>query len=431
MSRWLVAVLLLFACIVTGCSYDPVEPGLFGRPMTRQTTAPPIRPVTPEETLPAPNPDLPVVGEAIWTSADGLDITMRLAVHAVRRVEGATVLDWSVTPLHGAGLRPKDQLPTTANLGLSRQGEGYPDILLVDAARSRVYRPLTRKGWGSQCLCTPLSLAQRNLRLDHTTVLQIAFPALPDDLDNVDVQFATVPPFWRVPVTPPGMLPLASSATDLTRPAYPTPVIASSKPFNYHAAGQLYLVMVNAVYASSSFTSIAWTVLSLEPGRGLQAALTPPIADAAPPRRAYNPISAGGPQIKAGAGRSVWRARLVTTKLAGLGALECLCTDLRSGGAALRRTGQQMRVITNLPPLPPGTVRVDVVFPGLATFTDLAVRPAPASTFRSAGPAVRETGFWTYRADQPHPGWAMQEWPTPLPQTDLRRFQATLDAIVR
>lgn len=90
--------------------------------------------------------------------------------------------------------------------------------------------------------------------------------------------------------------------------------------------------MVNAVYASSSFTSIAWTVLSLEPGRGLQAALTPPIADAAPPRRAYNPISAGGPQIKAGAGRSVWRARLVTTKLAGLGALECLCTNLRSGG---------------------------------------------------------------------------------------------------
>jgi hypothetical protein len=121
----------------------------------------------------------------------------------------------------------------------------------------------------------------------------------------------------------------------------------------------------------------------------------------------------------------------VTTKLAGLGALECLCTDLRSGGAALRQTGLQMRVITNLPPLPSGTARVDIVFPGLATFTDLAVTPAPDSTFRSAGPAVRETGFWTYRADQPHPGWAAQDWPTPLPQTDLRRFQATVDAIVR
>ena len=183
------------ACLVAGCSYERVEPGLFGRPMTEQTTAPPIRPVTPDRNSPSPNPDLPVVGEAIWTSADGLDITMRLAVHAVRRVAGGTVLDWSVTPLHGAGLRPSDPLPTTVNLGLSRPGEGYPDILLVDAARARVYRPLTRKGWGSRCLCTPVTLAQRSLRIDYTTLLQVAFPALPDDLENVDVQLATVPPF--------------------------------------------------------------------------------------------------------------------------------------------------------------------------------------------------------------------------------------------
>ena len=65
----------------------------------------------------------------------------------------------------------------------------------------------------------------------------------------------------------------------------------------------------------------------------------------------------------------------MTTKLAGLGALECLCTDLRFGAAALRRTGQQMRVITNLPPVPAGTSRVDIVFPGLTTFTDVAVTP--------------------------------------------------------
>ena len=110
--------------------------------------------------------DLPVVGEAVWTSADGLDITMRLAVHAVRRIEGATLLDWSVTPLDGR-LRPRDPLPTTVNLGLNRPGEGYPNIVLIDAARARVYRPLTRKGWDSQCLCTPLTLAQR--RCDSAT----------------------------------------------------------------------------------------------------------------------------------------------------------------------------------------------------------------------------------------------------------------------
>ena len=410
LNKWrrLVATLLVLGCLVAGCSYDRAEPGLFRQPMTRQTTAPPIRPVTPAETLPSPNPDLPVVGEAIWTSADGLDITMRLAVHAVRRVEGGTVLDWSVTPLHGAGLRPSDPLPTTVDLGLSRHGEGYPDILLVDAARARVYRPLTRKGWGSLCLCTPVTVAQRSLRIDYTTLLQVAFPALPDDLETVDVQLATAPPFWRVPVTPHGMRPLASYPTDLTRPAERTPVLASTQPFTYRPAGQRYLVMVNAVYTSSSFTSVAWTILSIEAGHGLGAASTPPFADAEPPRRAYNQISAGGPQIKVGTGRPVWRARLVTTRLAGLGALECLCTDLRSGAAALRRTGQQMRVITNLPPVPSGTASVDIVFPGLTTFTDVAVTPAPNSAFRSAGPAVRGVGFWTYREDKPHPGWRPQ-----------------------
>jgi hypothetical protein len=430
---WVLTTLLILVCLVAGCSYNREEPGLFGGPMTRHTIGPPVRPVVPDEAAQVPNPDLPVVGEAIWTSADGLDITMRIAVHAVRRVEGGTVLDWSVTPLHGAGLRPEDPLPTTVDLGLSRPGEGYPDILLVDAARARVYRPLTRKGWGSLCLCTSVALAQQSLRIGYTTLLQVAYPALPDNLETVDVQLATVPPFWRVPVTPRGMLPLASSSpTDLTRPADPTPVVASTKTFSYRPAGQRYLVMVNAVYTSSSFTSIAWTILSIEAGRGLWAASTPPFADAAPPRRAYNQISAGGPQIKVGAGRPVLRARLVTTKLAGLGALECLCTDLRSGAAALRQTGQQMRVITNLPPVPSGTTTVDIVFPGLTTFTDVTVTPATASTFRSAGPAVRGAASWTYRADQPHPGWRPGDWPTPLPRRDqLRPLQATVDAIVR
>jgi hypothetical protein len=430
-NRALAMVLAVF-CLLAGCSYESTEPGLFQRSVSRETTVPTIRPVTPDETSQVPNPELPVVGEAIWTSSDGLDITMRLAVHAVRRIEGATVLDWSVTPLHGGGLRPKYPLPPTVDLGLNRPGMGYPNIVLVDAARARIYRPLTSTGSDSQCLCTPLTVVQRTLRLGYTRVLQVAFPALPNALENVDVQLATVPPFWHVPVTPRGMLPLASYPTDLARPAEPTPVIGSTRPFSYRSAEQRYLIMVNAVYTSSSFTSIAWTILSLEPGRGLQAASRPPLADAAPPRRAYNPISAGGPQIKVDASRSVWRGRLVTTKVAGRDALECLCSDLRLGATTMRRTGQQMRVITTLRPVPAGTSRVDVVFPGLTTFTDLAVTPAPDSGFRSAGPAVRRTGLWTYRAEQPHPGWRPRDWPTPLPRTDqVRAFRATVDVIVR
>jgi hypothetical protein len=430
--RRLVAAIAVLGCLTAGCSYDPVEPGLFGRSVTRQTSAPPNRPLPPAESLPSPNPDLPVVGEATWTSPDGLDITMRLAVHALRRIPGGTVLDWSVTPLHGPGLGPNDPLPPTVNLGLSRPGEGYPDIVLVDAERKRVYRPLALKGWGSLCLCTQLAPVQRILRIDHTTLLQVTFPGLPDELNAVDVYVATVPPFWRVPVTQRGMLPLALSPTDLTRHADPTPVIASSKPFSYRPARQRYLVTVNAVYTSSSFTSIAWTILSLEPGLGLAAALMPPLADAAPPRRAHNHISAGGPQIQLSTGGPTLRARLITTRRAGLGTLECLCTDLRSGAGALRKDGQQMRVITNLPPVPAGTSTVDIVFPGLTTFTEVPVIPAPNSTFRSAGPAVREAGVWMYRPDRPPAGWKPSDWPTPLPWRDqLPDFQATVDAIVR
>jgi hypothetical protein len=126
------------------------------------------------------NPELPVVGEAIWTSADGLGITVRIALHALRRFPGGTVLDWSVTPLHGPGLRPSDPVPSRLDLGLSRPDESYPNIVLIDAARSEVYRLLTLKGSDSRCLCTRLS--RNSLRIGYTSLFQIAFPALPDDL---------------------------------------------------------------------------------------------------------------------------------------------------------------------------------------------------------------------------------------------------------
>jgi hypothetical protein len=107
---------------------------------------------------------------------------MRIAVHAVRRVAGGSVLDWSITPLHGPGLGPNDLVPGSLDLGLTRPHEGYPNIVLVDAARSKVYRPLTHKGSDTHCLCTPLPIAQRSLRIDQTTVLQVAFPSLPLEL---------------------------------------------------------------------------------------------------------------------------------------------------------------------------------------------------------------------------------------------------------
>jgi hypothetical protein len=62
----------------------------------------------------------------------------------------------------------------------------------------------------------------------------------------------------------------------------------------------------------------------------------------------------------------------------------------------------------------------------------VAVTAAADATFRSAGPAVRPTQFWTYRADLPHPGWAPHDWPTPVPRLyQLRMYRATVDTTVR
>jgi hypothetical protein len=301
---------------------------------------------------------------------------------------------------------------------------------LMDAARSRIYRPLTLKGSDSRCLCT--RFVRHSLRIGYTSLFQITYPALPDDLATVDVYLATVPPFWRVPVTRPGMLPLASSPTDLSRGAEVTSVVASTKVFRHPVADQSYLVMVNAVYASSTFTSIAWTIHAVAPGRGLQTASTPPLADAQPPPQPYNQASAGGPQIRFGTSQALTRARLVTNKLVGSGMVECLCTDLRIGASSMRQMGGHMSVVTTLPPLPAGTSKIDVVLPGLTTLADIAVTLAPDSTFRSAGPAVRDVWVWTYRPYQRHPGWVPRDWPTPLPRShQLRDFQATVDEIVR
>ena len=77
--------------MVISCTYAADEPGLFER-----TTPTPAGSRSSSQTPPqAPptNPALPVLTEAVWTSADGFDVQARLAVHAVRRISGATVLD--------------------------------------------------------------------------------------------------------------------------------------------------------------------------------------------------------------------------------------------------------------------------------------------------------------------------------------------------
>ena len=76
----LVAVVAAACVLSTGCTYTKEEPGLF----PEESQSPTVEQTRP----PAPtNPELPVVAEAEWTTAEGLKITTRFAIHAVRRLE--------------------------------------------------------------------------------------------------------------------------------------------------------------------------------------------------------------------------------------------------------------------------------------------------------------------------------------------------------
>jgi hypothetical protein len=123
--------------------------------------------------------------------------------------------------------------------------------------------------------------------------------------------------------------------------------------------------------------------------------------------------------------------RLMTNRLTSGEADECLCTDLRTWAAALRRPDKVATVVTNYPALPDGTEQVQVVFDGLDPI-NVTVTPASDATVNVAGPSPTTPKFWRLRRDNPRPGWKTSEWPTPVPtRADLERYTATLDRLVR
>ena len=420
-------LLLLLLALIAGCSDDRSEPGLFERvePPSESSTDPPP---------PPGNPDLPVVGEAIWTSGEGLDITIRLAVHAVRRIEGGTVLDWSVTPLSGPGLRTGDPIPASFNLAVSRFAEQNVNIFLIEPRAQQVYRPLTRDAPGvPECLCTTTSLVQLGLRLHQTIVLQVAYPRLPDVVRTVDVDIATVPIFSAVPVTPEGRVPLANAPTELTRPGDRPVPAAASEVFRHGRSGQRFKIVIDSVHAGRTFTSISWTIAALDRGPGLETVRSAPFAEENPPLRSYNLTAASGPQLLLHLARSQSiPARMMSTTLFGQPGSECLCTDLRTWTTALQRAGGQVSVVTNLPAVPLGFSAVHIVLPGVGILHDVPLTRAPDSSLRSSGPAPYTPEFWSFRIGQPHPGWTDDEWPTPVPDPeDLGDFKADVSTIIR
>lgn len=416
------SVLIALVLAAAGCTYDDREPGLFERaasesPRTRVSSPPP-------PSLPAANPALPVAGEAVWTSADGLQVEVRIAVHAVRRVDGGTVLDWSLTPIRAPNLAPGDLMPAGFDLGLASPDGAAPAIYLIDAANDAVYRPLSGGTGPPPCLCTPVADAQRVLRIGVTTLQQIAYPELPTATRHVDVSLPTLPQFWQLPVTEIGRVPRASIPADLRRPAPVGADPVSTAMFRYGPDEQVFRFEVQRVVASSTFTSLQWSIVSVTGGAGVERVSTPPfVADDAPPGTQVTPM-ASGPTL-----RLDNRVSVTPRMIGDRGRARCLCTDLRGWPSVLSRPDKVAAVVTSFPPLPAGTRRVQVTFDGHPPLP-VTVSAAVDAGRRTAGTDASSGTVWRLDRAAPVLGWDTAAWPTPVPARDqLATYDAAVDRL--
>ncbi|HEY5979681.1 MAG TPA: hypothetical protein VIT41_08600 [Microlunatus sp.] len=427
--RTVALCLALALLVLAGCTWSSTEPGLLQR---REASTAPPSPAAPAPT----NPRLPVAGETTWTTAEGQRVTSRIAVHAVRRGAGLTVLDWSVTPLAAPDRRTGDEVPPGFDLGLDRTSTGGINIVLLDPRSKKVYRPLSHRSRAQlyRCLCTPIWSAQATLHLGETRLLQVAYPALPASVRFVDVVAATLPPFSHLPVSAPGMAPTATHPADLARPPEPTQPLTAPQYFQTDDGAdsrRTATLRVDEVLSSAGSTTVRWTLRSMSGQRAfLVVPLGPPLVAVAPPDEpVLSTNAASGPTLSAANGRAL-QARWMTGRVGDRPFLECLCTNLDFWAIGLRSAGGSAQLVTTYPALPRGTDRVDVVLPGTANLTGLAVTPAPDGATRVGPPGPAVVSQWTYDETRPPGGWATDQWPTPLPDPEqLSDYDRVVDRL--
>jgi hypothetical protein len=429
----LVALIGATCLLSAGCTYTNEEPGLFH---ARESQSPTIEKT---QSPPAPtNPKLPVAAEAEWTTAEGLNISTRFAIHAVRRLEDATVVDWSVTPLSAPGYARGADLPSWVDLGLSRSSEGDINMFLLDPASGKVYRTLSHQSRRlfNRCLCTPMWLAQQGLRIGETRLLQATFPPLPDTLGFVDVDLINLAPFIHVPVTPIGEVPTAPHPTDLTRPASTAPYTLAQQVFRYRQEPRrVQSISIDRVVTAPDRTTLEWTIKSitdqstfiLEPALSPIGGILPDDVDV------VDPDVVSGPMIKphdiaAKPSHVSW----MTAAVVGRKAYECLCSPLGVWAGSLRRAGGQASVASTYPALPAGTRSIDVILLGVANLSDIPVVQAEDSALRLGPPKPYAGDTWIYYSDDPPRGWTTTQWPTPLPDPDqLKDYRFFIENLTR
>lgn len=423
---------VLITAIASGCTYSDREPGLFSAPRTQPSAT--QSPGAPRSTPPeATNPELPVAGEAVWTTADGLGVIVRFAVHAVRRIPGATVLDWSVTPLGAPHLEFGDPITTPVDLGLTTSSGSDVDVTLFDATGQLGYAPLRHRSAQvfNHCLCTPLWVVQQQLRIGETRLLQIAYPELPTSTTHVDVALANFAPITHVPVTPIGMAPAPLAAVDLARTVTPSPPAASVTVAVDASDTRRAELRINRIVATEGSSSMEWSITSLTDQSqtfqtGFGSPLSRPISDSF---QLINLSPANGPQLMVN-GKSTGVSWLQVDAY-GFRAYDCRCSELGLWSKSVTRSGGSAELVSTYPALPLGTTAVGVSLPGNGVIAKVPVLRSDDAARRLAPPTVRRTSMWRYSVDDPPHGWRTADWPTDVPDaTQLGDYVGSAEPIV-
>lgn len=181
--------------------------------------------------------DLPILGQAYAAPEPGTSTATNealITVHGVRRVEGATMVYWSVgwTPESAGGddLRLLESFGNQSTLSPPRGGtESMGDVAVVDLAGKKAYTTLYTGDGLYDCVCTSFTSALPDDPEPGTAyVTASAIAPIPDALDKVTLRVAGQL-FPDVPVEEGALEPVAQEAPIVVGtgwPEVPTEAIA-------------------------------------------------------------------------------------------------------------------------------------------------------------------------------------------------------------
>ncbi len=154
--------------------------------------------------------EVPILGQAFTMGTVQSGPPAVVTVHGVRRVEGATIVYWSLGVPSGS---PADNAmsflgPATSSFYTGNVGPTLGDVALTDIPGARIFRPLVPTGKFEPCACSPLK-SVLNLEPGQVSVMWVAVAPLPDEVTTVDVTVAEqlIP---DIPVEDGLMMPLAT-----------------------------------------------------------------------------------------------------------------------------------------------------------------------------------------------------------------------------